>query len=199
MENIQVGQNTKDAIVAILNNETTSRNQKIVDLQRIINNISTLPLPVFKLIDSKLKGIYGSEYLISQDDYEPLIEFYKFLNNKFPDSAEILCSLGDIYLLDKQYNKSFDTFNNAFYKEPLLLFTAPGELQEYLDKYGNESQKEYYGISLVRALILDNSLDDAIEEYDEIIQTYGSDNEIIKNCLQDPIIQRQLSQLYSST
>lgn len=198
MENIQVGQNIKDAIIAILNNETTSRNHKIVDLQRIINNISNFPLPIFRLIYPKLKGIYGSEYLISQGDYEPLIEFYQFLNNKFSDSAEILCSLGDIYLLDKQYNKSFDTFNKAFYKEPLLLFTAPGELQEYLDKYASESQKKHYGISLVRALVLDDSFDEAIEVYDEIIQTYGNDNEIIKNYLQDPIVQEQLSRLYSS-
>jgi hypothetical protein len=55
MENIQVGQNIKDTIVAILNNETTSRNQKITNLQRIINNIDNLPLRILKLIDSKLK------------------------------------------------------------------------------------------------------------------------------------------------
>lgn len=198
MEKIQVSQNTKDAIIAILNNETSSINQKIADLRIVINNISNLSLPIFRLIDSKLKGIYGSEYLISQGNYESLIEFYNFLNQKFSDSAEVLCSLGDLYLLDKQYSNSFDTFNKAFYQEPLLLFTAPGELQEYLDKYGSESQKKHYSISLVRALVLDDSFDEAIEEYDEIIQTYGNDNEIIKDCLQDPIIQEQLSQLYSS-
>lgn len=195
METTQASKNAKDTIIDILNNETTSRNQKIADLLPLINNITQLTLSIFKLIDSKLKGIYGSEYLISHGDYEPLIEFYKFLNHKFPDFAEILCSLGDIYLLDKQYSNSFDAFNKAFYKDPLLLFTAPGELQEHLDKYGSESQKKYYRISLVRALVLDDSFDDATEEFDEIIQTYGKDNEIIKDCLQDPIIQKQLSQL----
>jgi tetratricopeptide (TPR) repeat protein len=198
METTQASKNAQDTIIAILNNETTGRDQKIADLLPLIDNITQLTLPIFKLIDSKLKGIYGSEYLISQGDYEPLIEFYNFLNNKFPDLTEILCSLGDIYLLNKQYSNSFDAFNKAFYKEPLLLFTAPGELQEYLDKYGSESQKKYYGISLVRALVLDDSFDDASEEFDEIIQTYGKNNEIIQNCLQDPIIQEQLSQLLTS-
>ncbi|MBR8839106.1 MAG: hypothetical protein DSM106950_35185 [Stigonema ocellatum SAG 48.90 = DSM 106950] len=97
--------------------------------------------------------------------------------------------------MDRQYSNSFDAFNQAFCQKPLLLFEAPGELSDYLDKYGSESQKIYYRISLVRALLLDESLDDAAEEYHDIIQTYGEDNEVLEKFVQENKIKEELSLL----
>ena len=195
MEKTLKSENIPIAISAIINDSSTTRNQKIADLLPIIAQVEELDAATFKSIDSRIKGTYGSEYLISQGDYQPIIEFYQFLNQKFPDLADVLLSLGDIYLLAKQYSNSFDAFNKAFYKHPLLLFEAPGELGDYIEKYGSDSQKIYYRISLLRALFLDESFDEAKEEYQDIIKSYGENNEVIKEYLQEPKMQAEISLL----
>ena len=195
MKKILASENIPIGISAIINDSITTRNQKIAELLPIIAEMRELNPAIFNSIDSTIKGTYGSEYLISQGDYQPIIEFYQFLNQKFPDLAEVLLSLGDIYLLDKQYSNSFDAFNKAFYKHPLLLFEAPGELGDYIEKYGSDSQKIYYRISLVRALFLDENFDDAKEEYQDIIQFYGENNEVMKEYLQEPKMKAEISRL----
>jgi hypothetical protein len=45
-----------------------------------------------------------------------------------------------------------------------------------LEKYGNDQQKISYHLSLVRAFIEDENLEDAQQECDEIIAKYGGDH-----------------------
>lgn len=188
-------ENIKSKIVATLDDKETSALSKITKLQEILKKTTEIDPDLVELINFHFKGKYGSEYLTIQGNYQTIIDFYDFLNKRFPDSAEILFSLGDLFLLHKQHKKSFDAFNQAFYQNPLLLFKAPGELENLLEKYGSEWQNIYYRLSFVRASLLDDSIEDAREEYHEIINIYGEDNNAIKTYLQESIIREELSPL----
>ena len=142
-----------------------------------------MTIETFKLIDHFLKGQYGSEYLLIQGSITIVINFYQFLQKKFPQVYQIQLSLADLLLLDKQYTKSFNLFNQIFYENPLLIFEAPGDLYKMLEKYGNDQQKISYHLYLVRAFIEDENLEDAQQECDEIIGKYGGDNQYIKDWL----------------
>jgi tetratricopeptide (TPR) repeat protein len=174
----------KKTIISILNDNKLNQLQKTGKLMPVIQEMTGINSELLELIDAKLKGPYGSEFLLTHGDFLSLIPFYSFLNQKFPDSAEVLLSLGDLLLLNQQYRCAFDAFNKAFYTKPLLIFKAPGELFDELNRYGSDSQKIYYQISLVRALVLDGELAEARDEYQELIQMYDDDHETIKKCFQ---------------
>lgn len=182
-------------IITILSHSEYGISRKIEQLKKVLKGITEINPDIVKLINIKLKGAYGSEYIFIQSNYQSFIEFYSYLNQTFPSSAEVLLSLGDIFLLTKEYSRSLDTFNEAFYKKPLLIFEAPGELTHYLKEYGSESQNIYYRLSLVRALLLDDELDEAIDEYHDIINTYKEKQEVIEEYLQEPSVREELSQL----
>jgi tetratricopeptide (TPR) repeat protein len=185
----------KKTITSILNDKRLNQTQKTGKLMPVIQEMTDMDSELLERINAKLKGPYGSEFLLTHGDFLSLIPFYSFLNQKFPDSAEILLSLGDLLLLNQQYRSAFDAFNKAFDTKPLLIFKAPGELFDELNKYGSDSQKIDYQISLVRALILDGELVEARDEYQELIQMYDDDHEMIKKCLQEKKIKAELSRL----
>ncbi|MGL5828450.1 MAG: hypothetical protein ACRC0L_02635 [Angustibacter sp.] len=115
------------------------------------------------------------------------------MNEKAPRSYKILLSLADLLFLDGQCLLSFDLFNKAFYHDPLLLFSAPGELWEYIDKYGNQSQKIHYKLSLMRAFILDGNSEDAVGEYEEVTQLYGEKEGILQSYFQTEELRNEFS------
>ena len=167
----------------ILNNLDLSITHKIEQLIGLFSQETTINLEDFKMIDKLLKGSYGSEYLIIQKNMKDTMNFYYFLGNKFPESELIKLSLADLLLLNNQYYKSFNLFNQVFTDNPLLIFKAPGELYKILEKYGNDEHKIIYRLSLVRAFFEDKNPEDALEEYQETIEEYGINNQIIKNYL----------------
>jgi hypothetical protein len=181
-QTINLNQNS-EKISQILNDFNLSITEKINQLKSLFSQENTITIKTVKLIDQFLKGQYGSEYLLIQDSIKEIINFYQFLQSKFPDVEQIKLSLADLFLLDEQYNESFNLFNELFYQNPLLIFEVPGEFYEMLEKYGNDQQKISYHLSLVRAFIEDENLEDAQQECDEIIAKYGGNNPYLKDWL----------------
>ncbi|MGL5829325.1 MAG: hypothetical protein ACRC0L_07125 [Angustibacter sp.] len=176
-------QRVKEEIIDALNSgeELKRKIERLIDLSR---QMTKMDADTLRAIDSRLKGTYGSEYAHSQGEYGSLIELYQILNEKDPHSYEVLLSLADLLLLDGQHSFSFDLFNQAFRHDPLLLFNAPGELGEHIDRYGSQSQKIHYKISLSRAFVLDGNLEDAREEYGEVTQLHGEEGEFVQSYFQ---------------
>lgn len=185
----------ENQLIKILNDDSINTFEKTNQLSNVLEGIPEINDSWLKLIDAKLKGQYGSEYLTTEGDYKVLISFYRRLSENFPESARILLSLGDLLLLNRYYKESFAIFRRAFCKNPLLVFQAPGELEDFLQEYGNELQIIHHRLSIVKALLLDDSPEDAAEVYQELIEIYGSQKNFIATCLQDFQIQEDLLKL----
>ena len=189
--------NLKNQIKLIFEEKNLDKSQKLLKLKQILEKLPEIDSDSLKLINSEVKGIYGSEYLLTKYNFLTETEFYKFLKNRYSDSAEVLLSYGDLLLLSKQYHESFDAFNQAFYLQPTLLFQAPGELSDFIKEHGSEIQKISYDIALLRAFILDKDWEDATEQYDDLIEAYGKNNQIIQQSFQDPKIKKEILSLFS--